>query len=333
MEIKIDQVNNSDVTVIMYHYVRDIINSNYPSIQGLETQLFIEQIKYLKKNYNIITIEDLMDSFENKTKLKPKSVLLTFDDGYSDHYNNVFPILRKYNIQGSFYVPAKAVKEHKVLDVNKIHFLLASVNNKKVIVEDLKILLSEYKEEYNLKDFDFYFKKLGKKNRWDDKEVIFIKRLLQVELVEELRFKIIDILFKKYVKKDETEFAKGLYLNEFQIREMLNYGMHIGCHGYNHSWWNQMSYNDLDKDIDMSLKFLKNHGVDMSNWTAAYPYGSYNKNVEEVLKNKKCRLAFTIELGIANTSRENKLSMKRLDTNDIPKQHNAKTNNWFEKAR
>ena len=333
METKIDQANYSDITVIMYHYVRDIKKSLYKNIKGLETNCFIEQIKYLNKNYNVIRMEELIESMKNNLKLPTKALLLTFDDGYVDHFNNVFPVLEEYNIQGSFYIPAKTVIDHQVLYVNKIHFILASEINSIKIIDDIKKLLYKYKSEFNLEDFNYYYKKLAIKNRWDDKNIIFIKRLLQVELNEDLRLLMVDYLFKKYVRVKESDFAKELYMDSDQIKIMLKSGMHIGCHGYNHYWWNKLSLSDLEKEIDLSLHFLKNLGVDISNWTAAYPYGSYNEEVKELLDYKKCRLAFSTDLGIANNSYKDRLLMKRLDTNDMPVDSNALTNEWFKKSR
>ena len=42
----------SHVTIVMYHYVRDLKRSKYPAIKSLDLALFKEQIKYIKK-YNI----------------------------------------------------------------------------------------------------------------------------------------------------------------------------------------------------------------------------------------------------------------------------------------
>lgn len=316
----------------MYHYVRNISNSKFPNIKGLEIELFKQQIQFLQKHYRFVTMEDLIDCVYNNYELPSKSVLLTFDDGYSDHYKNVFPLLQEFGIQGSFFIPAKTIKEHKILDVNKIHFILATVDDKNEIIKDIKYLLFKYKLEFGLHDFDYYYKKLAVNGRFDTAEIIFIKRLLQVELNEVLRLKIVDILFKKYVKIEETEFAKELYLNEKQIKEMLNSGMHIGCHGYNHYWWNKMESEHLENEIDLSLAFLREIGVDLRYWTAAYPYGSYNIEVKQLLNQKKCRLAFTTEVGIAKASIETRLFLNRLDTNDIPQDKNAKTNHWFQKA-
>ena len=86
-------------------------------------------------------MEELIESVKNNLKLPSKALLLTFDDGYADHFNNVFPVLKEYNIQGSFYIPAKTVIDHQVLDVNKLHFILASETNFIKIIDDIKKLL------------------------------------------------------------------------------------------------------------------------------------------------------------------------------------------------
>ena len=75
----------------MYHYVRDLENSRYPDIKGLDINLFKEQIDYMRKYYHVIKMEEVIHSIDNQLKIPEKSVLLTFDDAYSDHYSNVFP--------------------------------------------------------------------------------------------------------------------------------------------------------------------------------------------------------------------------------------------------
>jgi len=182
-------IDTSKLTVVMYHYVRDLKNSRYPEIKGLDINLFKEQISFLKKNYNIVRIEDVIAASQGIQTLPPHAVLLTFDDAYSDHFVNVFPILKNHNLQGSFYAPVKAITEHEVLDVNKIHFILASTPQDKMgnLLNEIRHLLSVYQEQFELQSFENYFRKLAKSNRFDTAEVIFIKRLLQVELPEKLR--------------------------------------------------------------------------------------------------------------------------------------------------
>lgn len=319
----------NNLTIVMYHYVRDLKNSRFPEIKGLDLDLFIEQIQYLRKNYHIISMEEVIHSIDNQAKIPSKSVLLTFDDAYSDHYMNVFPVLEKFQLQGSFYIPSKAVLENTVLDVNKIHFILASVQDKSDIVRDLKHLLKAYKEEYKLQDFDFYYKKLAFPNTYDTEEIIFIKRLLQVELIEELRTILTNTLFEKYVGISESSFSRELYMNEEQIKSMLRRGHHIGNHGYNHYWWNTLTKEEMREELDLSMTFLDKIGVDMNNWTACYPYGSYNDQAIGMLKEKGCKLAVTTEVGIASTNKSTRFVMPRLDTNNLPKGQFNKTNEWY----
>jgi len=218
-----------------------------------------------------------------------------------------------------------------VLDVNKIHFILASVEDKLNLVDDLKELVKIYQKEYQLEDFDYYYKKLAQASRLDTKDVIFIKRLLQVELVEDLRIKIVDTLFEKYIGVSEEAFSRELYMNEEQLKHMLRSGQHIGNHGYNHYWWNSLNEKEMSQELDLSLNFLEKLGVDMNNWTACYPYGSYDDQSIKMLKERGCKLAVTTEVDIATTNKDTRFIMPRLDTNNIPKDRNANVNEWYEK--
>ncbi len=167
-------MNIPSVTVIMYHYVRDLKDSLYPEIKGLDYRSFIKQLNYIRKNYNVVRIEEIIETLEIGKPIKENGVLLTFDDGYIDHYDYVFPVLKKFGYQGSFYLPAKSIKENKVLDVNKIHFILASVSNKKRILNYIKYFIESNINEYNLQTYSYYFQKFAIANRFDTAVVSFI---------------------------------------------------------------------------------------------------------------------------------------------------------------
>ncbi len=323
---------NKKVTIIMYHYVRDFKHSRYPGIKGLDIVLFKEQIDYLKKHYYFITIEMLIDSIENNSSLPEKSVLLTFDDGYADHFNYVFPLLNDYKIQGSFFPPVKAITEHSVLDVNKIHFILASEEDKSKIITEIKIELNKFREEYNLESDFFYYNKLAKSNRYDSSDVIFIKRLLQVELDETLRKKITNNIFEKIVGINEDSFSRELYMDIEQIKCMHRNGMHIGSHGYDHYWLGSLTRENQKIEIEKSLVFLNQIGCDTKQWTMCYPYGNYNETTVELLTEYNCKLAITTEVNIANIHKHNRYALPRLDTNDIPKNKEEVVNGWYSKG-
>lgn len=331
-------ISKDKLTVVMYHYVRDLKNSRYPSIKGLQSELFKEQVRYLKKNYNIISVEQVIASIKDGSfeSLPHNSVLLTFDDGYSDHFNTVFPILKNEGVPGAFYAPVKAVTEHTVLDVNKIHFILASTPEGKLahLLNEIKLLLNEYKEEYLLQSFDYYFDNLAIANRFDPKEVIFVKRLLQVELPEHLRNVMSNILFDKIVGIEESAFSRELYMSLDQIKCMSSNGMHIGSHGYDHYWLGSLSKEKQQFEIQKSIEFISQIGGDVNNWSICYPYGNYNEDTISLLKENGCRLGLTTEVDLVSLDKLDGASifeLPRLDTNDLPKDAHANPikNKWY----
>jgi len=274
-------------------------------------------------------MEELIEAVKNQTKLPNNSLLLTFDDAYKDHFEFVFPILDELGIQGSFFLPAKAIQEHQVLDVNKIHFILASVKDKKIIISDIYSVIDKFREEYSLKSNTYYGNKLKtEERRFDTGEVAFIKIMLQRELPEKFRNIMVNFLFSEYVSKDEGSFSRELYMNIDQLKCMRRKGMHIGSHSYDHCWLNTLSRERQSKEIGLSLEFLKKIGCNTENFAFCYPYGAYNDSLLSILKENGCSLALTTQPGIVDLNKDDSLTFLRLDTNDMPKDSLAKSNKW-----
>ena len=291
----------------------------------------------MKRNYNFVSVQQVIDAFENNAALPEHSVLLTFDDAYIDHFTYVFPILKKENIYGAFYPPVKAIVEHLVLDVNKIHFILASSDNDSKmnsLLKEIRLLLETFQEEYKLKSYDEYFQKLAVSNRFDTKEVIFIKRLLQVELDEVLRKTITDILFSKIAGVEEACFCRELYMSIDQIRCLVDCGMHIGSHGYSHYWLGSLPKEQQEYEIKKSVEFIALVGGDVNNWTICYPYGNYNQETLSIIKEHGCKLGFTTVVDVASIdcTGDDVYKMPRLDTNDLPKDALATPDSWYYKS-
>lgn len=316
----------SEVTVVMYHYVRDLKNSGYPNIKGLDIEKFKKQIKFFKENYNFVRIEDLIEYYKNpkEKELPNKAILLTFDDGYKDHYTYVLPILLENNIQGSFYIPTKCFQDKKVLDVNKIHFILEScIGEEEKILKEIEEYLEKNKDSRILLSYDDYFKEYAVDSRFDKKEVIFIKRMLQVVLPEDYRKKLVDILFKKYVCTigdkiiSERAFWEELYLTPEQIRMMEKLGMHIGFHSHDHVWLSSLSKEEQEFQIKSSINYFKEIGIKTEKMTLSYPYGGYNEESVELIKKYEIPLAFTTKVAIADLNKDENYALPRLDTNDF----------------
>jgi peptidoglycan/xylan/chitin deacetylase (PgdA/CDA1 family) len=310
---------NDELTIIMYHYVRQLEKTRYPAIKGRKTSEFSTQVDYIKKNYHPVTVLDVVNSIRSGEPLPPRSALLTFDDGYIDHYVNVFPILFEAGIQGAFFPPVAPVKRFELLDVNRIHFILAIESNHQKLASSLDDLLHTYSSQFSLKSPSSYRHEWAKSNRFDNSETIYIKRMLQVGLPEELRSIIARNLFSKYVSIDEISFAAELYCNLDQLKVMQASGMYVGSHGDSHPWLNAVDDATQRSEIQSSLAFLREIGSPVDDyWVMCYPYGAWNASLLSKLRENDCSFGLTTEVGKANLSVHNPLLLPRLDTNDIP---------------
>ena len=318
----------SRLTIVMYHYVRDLKGSRYPELKGLDVHDFREQIAYLKKHYTPISAYDLMDAIERNAELPRNSVLLTFDDGYIDHFNHVFPLLDKEKMSGCFFPPAKCILENQILDVNKIHFILASVADKRVLVDYILRALDANRTEYSLESNDYFLRECAIPSRHDTGEVMFVKNSLQRDLPEELRKTLTNDLFGEFVSIDEKAFSRELYMDIEQVSCLQGNGMYVGSHGYDHYWLNTISESDQRKEISLSLEFLKRVGSSVDRWIMCYPYGAYNDTLVQILREYHCSVGLTAEVRIADTKQDNLLALPRLDTNDLPKNSLAQPNSW-----
>jgi len=315
----------------MYHYVRPIADSRYPEIKGLEAALFIKQLDYIQRNYNIVSPQRLIESLSDGPPLPSKAAMLTFDDGYRDHYDHVFPVLYRRGLSGGFYPPANAIQRRKMLDVNKIHFILASEPNKEKLVREIDEAVENAQDGCKLLSPAEYRAKCDV-CRYDTPEVVYIKRMLQTLLPEDLRNQIADSLFRKFVSVDEKSFADDLYMNEEQLRRMLDCGMHVGAHGSEHYWLGHLDKAEQEADVDAAMDFLSTLQVPNGQFSFCYPYGSFNQATLDIMRSRACKFGLTTVPDIADVTAKTALTLPRLDTNDLPKDGMAKPNDWTRKG-
>lgn len=95
-----------EIPVLMYHRV--IKESDEKGVHGIyvTTKQFEEQMSYLKrKGYQTVTFKDLLNNnYKKRFDKNKKWIMITFDDGYKDNYENALPILQKFGFRGIIYI-------------------------------------------------------------------------------------------------------------------------------------------------------------------------------------------------------------------------------------
>lgn len=307
------------VTIVMYHYVRDLEQSRYPNIKGLTTGKFIRQLDFLEKNFTIVRMEECIECIKGEGKGFPKNAaLLTFDDGYKEHFTDVFPILDERGLQGSFFPPVQSTMSNRVLDVNKIHFILASSDKPKKLLEVLRSEIKNVQSRYGLDDPEVYFEKIeSQEHPYDPPEVVIFKRVLQRELPPGARQYIVSVLFDKFVDVRENVFSNELYMNESQLKTMMRHGMFVGGHGYSHKWLNAIDEDEQIEELQKTEDFLDFLGVDEDQKVMCYPYGGHNESLLKQMKKNGFAAGLATIPEKAVLCKDYRYRLGRFDTNEI----------------
>ena len=96
------------IPALMYHSISKV-PAGWTEDLCVAPEVFEEHLKYLKdQGYNVVTARQAMILLKSRQNVM-NTVVLTFDDGYEDNYNQAFPLLKKYGFRGNFFVIGKDV--------------------------------------------------------------------------------------------------------------------------------------------------------------------------------------------------------------------------------
>ena len=119
VERKKTEGNPQAIRVLMYH---SIIKENHPAGRNpfrLPVGQFRAQLEWLdRRGFTAITFDDYRLFREGILNLPKKPVILTFDDGYHDVYENAFPLLQEYGMRAVIFVLGDRRTNSNVWDVN-----------------------------------------------------------------------------------------------------------------------------------------------------------------------------------------------------------------------
>ena len=103
---------------------------------------------------------------------------------------------------------------------------------------------------------------------------------------------------------------------------MIKSNMYFGSHGHNHPWLNSLPKSLQHDEIKKGLDFLNYIGAPTKDWVMNYPYGAYNSDTLDILKEKKFCIGLTTKSAIADLDKNKPFELPRLDTNIFEKKIN-----------
>ena len=265
--------------VIVFHSVtkntkKDILNKFiHASIDD-----FSEQIKYLVKNYNIVSLDKIQQHFEGIKTCKKNSVAIIADDGFSNFYENINPVTNFYNLPIAI-----------AISCNRI--------NNQQIPWDVMLSMLTTKKEKNIQD-NFN---------------ILSQRFLNMN--SKLRRKFINQLKNKLKEFCGDPFLIDPDLRALTSKqiEALKYDKNISflSHGLSHDPLDGLETKIAKREL-ISSKLKIEELTDSKCDVFVYPQGKYNSSLVKLVENVRYRYAYTVDHGFVEY-RDSRFLIKRIN--------------------
>jgi len=244
---------------------------------------FEDEIQYLKNNFNIISSSDLISSFK-KGIFPRRSIIITFDDGYSDNYYIASRILKKHNVPATFFITAGIINSTREFWWDEIE----------------KIFLIDFD---NFKPLEIFIN--NNRYFWDIKDKQDIKKLYN-ELMDLLRFinsnersRILKELFN-WSNKKKTMRDSHKILTEKELQELVKNNLFdIGSHTVNHCSLASLSPQEQFYEMSESKKILETI-VENEVIGIAYPYGNII-NINKDTKTIANKVGYKFGMAVINS--------------------------------
>src|SRR5437868_4375251 len=105
------RIKGPGVAILMFHSVmpdpRAHLDTLGPIIHSCD--VFRKQMELLAREYDPVSLDDVVLFVEGKKRLPRKPVVVTFDDGYADNAEFAAPILNEFGIPAVFYITVDSV--------------------------------------------------------------------------------------------------------------------------------------------------------------------------------------------------------------------------------
>jgi len=278
-------VGRGQAAILRYHSVAEPTDNFYasPSI-CVSPDEFEIQVRYLSKNYNIISLDEVADCIAEQRPFAERAVVLTFDDGYRDNYV-AYKIMKSYGIRGTFYVTAGCIGNGTIFWLFEIIYLIRNTvrSNVELVVNGIKTIFSldsTFEREVAIRKIT----EVIKSNNLEVRE----------DIRKQLKAQIHDV-------SDLDEKALRVMLSWEQVQEMVNNGMTIGGHTMSHLNLPNAKYEDVVREIQDCKQIIEeNTSVAVRHFS--YPnggnYSYYDESIIKIVKESGYYTATTSNNGL-----------------------------------
>ena len=93
--------------ILAYHRVAELRDTPAVDLRSVSATpaVFARQMHHLARHYHVISMPQFLNAIEKGAPLPKRAVLITFDDAYADFAEIAWPILKRFQLPATMFVP------------------------------------------------------------------------------------------------------------------------------------------------------------------------------------------------------------------------------------
>jgi peptidoglycan/xylan/chitin deacetylase (PgdA/CDA1 family) len=96
-------------TILVYHKISDLAEG-LDAFWNVPPSLFARHMAYISQGgYTVLSLQAFYEHLRQRREPRPRSVVITFDDGYASVYRHAFPVLKRYGFPATIFLAAQYV--------------------------------------------------------------------------------------------------------------------------------------------------------------------------------------------------------------------------------
>lgn len=291
---------SNELMILAYHRIINIAADNsYPydsELISASLQQFDYQMAYVKKHYNPISEAQLIDHIDNNIPLPPKSVMVTFDDGFDDNYHNAFPILQNYAIPATMFIATSYIDKNEPIWFDWLASLCIAGTMASI---DVPLLGKKYLT-----------------NDYSSRSEIFKDLIVQIRKTDnDIRLAVMEQLASDYASS-MTHIDKSMsrFMTWNQVTEMSRNNISIGSHTVTHPIMSQLKNDSIHFEIIESKRVIEAK-IGMVVNSFSYPTGqsaSFTPQITAAVVTAGYKVAHSYIHGVNKTPIQNPYALNRM---------------------
>jgi peptidoglycan/xylan/chitin deacetylase (PgdA/CDA1 family) len=278
------QVAGADhLTVLAYHRIIDLHEPDFDAFEpnvSASPEMFQAQMAFVEQHYTVISLQQLQAYVTRGVPLPPYPLLITFDDGYLDNYQNALPVLKCFGFPAVIFLMT-----HRMTHINLPPWW-----------DEAAYYLHHTPKSWADLPLIGHTSLSGTSAQRIEVRKCFVQALKSLPL--DGRRMILDQL-PDLLDVPPHPQDRPMFVSWEQVNELVSAGIACQAHTVNHPILTEISLDEVRQELQQSRDMIEAH-TSQTVYAFAYPNGQpqdYNQQIITILAETGYQIAFTLSPG------------------------------------